>query len=206
MENKFDIILRSWNRLDYLKRTVASLVTSGALEACERFIVVDNGSTEKGVREFLDDMKCLYRAFLVLLPENRGWSYATNNALGLSRAPFLFISDNDVEYSKDFHKKMFETFEHHPNIGILGVWRHTAHGFLKGGIMDEWFREMDQVPGVGWMLPKAAMQEVGMFDERGTCLTKGGNGEDVDYVLRMREAGYFIGVTKEDLAQHITGY
>ena len=85
MDNKFDIILVSWNRLDYLKRTVASLVMSGAVEACQRFIIVDNGSIEEGVKEFLIDLKDLYGAFVILLPHNRGWGTAVNEE-SLSRS------------------------------------------------------------------------------------------------------------------------
>lgn len=211
MEEKFDIILTSWNRLDYLKRTVASLISSSAIFACDRFIIVDNGSTESGVMEFLKDLQKNYRAFLVLLPENRGWGTAVNNALGLSRAPYLFVCNNDVEFSFEFYKKMLDIFE--PNkwftnqsLGILGVWRHTAHGLVPNGVHNEIFDEMDNVPAVGWMMPKSAMEKVGMLPEHGPCLTKGGNGEDTEYVNRMKEAGFLVGVPKQDIANHIDGY
>ena len=206
MENRFDIILISWNRLSYLQRTIASLIASNAINDCERFIIVDNGSTEAGVREFLEDLRKEYRAFIISCPENRGWGTAVNIGIGLSRAPFLFLSNNDVEYIVDFHKRMFESFEHQSNIGLLGVWKHTSHSFVKNGVMNNWFRETDDVPGVGWMLFKGVMEEVGMIYERGVCLTKGGNGEDSNYVERMKEAGYLTGVPATDLATHIDGY
>jgi len=211
---KFDIILTSWNRLEYLKRTIASLISSGAFEAADRFIIVDNGSTEEGVHAFLEDLRRERGAFLVLLPHNRGWGTAVNEALGLSRAPYLFVSNNDVDYNTpDFHKKMLEIFEANKiqsqspkEIGILGVWRHTSHGFVRGGVQTASFREMDNVPAVGWMMPKSAMEKVGMLPEHGPCLTKGGNGEDTSYVNRMKEAGYLVGVPNEDIAIHVDGY
>ena len=204
MENRFDIILVSHNRLDYLKRTIASLFISGALHDCERFIIVDNDSTEEGVQQFLQDLKKEYRVFLVLSPENKGWAAAVNNGLALSRAPYLLLLNNDLEVSFEFHKKMLEVFKEHYDIGILGVWKHTSHGL--GKLQSNTFRETDDVPAVGWMLPKSAMEKVGMIEERGVCLTKGGNGEDSNYVQRMKLAGYLTGVTKEDVATHITGY
>jgi GT2 family glycosyltransferase len=216
MDNRFDIILVSWNRLDYLKRTIASLTGSNALNECERFIIVDNGSTEKGVAEFLEDLRKQYQAYLVCCPNNKGWGEAVNNALGLSRAPYLMLLNNDVEFNVDFHRKMFESFEHQEKIGILGGWRHTSHGFVKDSlnldhsvrkaVNNEWFREMDDVPGVCWLLPKIAMQVVGMLPERGACFTKGGNGEDSAYVVMMKQAGFLVGVTKEDVVNHIDGY
>jgi hypothetical protein len=101
---------------------------------------------------------------------------------------------------------MFEICAHQPNIGILGIWRHTSHGFTQGGVMNDWFREMDDVPAVGWMLPKRAMEKVGLLVEKGPCFTKGGNGEDTYYVQRMKAAGFLTGVPANDLATHLDGY
>ena len=214
--DKFDIILTSWNRFEFLKRTIGSLVDSGAINDCERFIIVDSGSTEEGVIEFLKQIQDQYGAFLVLKPHNHGWGAATNDGLGLSRAPYLLRVDNDVEFEHDFHRTMLDIFAHQKNIGLLGVWKHIYHGLTnmtvgkdgqkRFGIQNEWFRETDDVPGVGWMMPKAAMEKCGMFPEHGVCLTKGGNGEDSAYVQKMKQAGFLTGVPVKDVAVHITGY
>lgn len=207
----FDIIISIWNRLAYTKRTIGGLIASGAINDCERFIVVDNRSTEEGMDEFLDTLwkntpGVSGKTWLLRRARNDGWGMAVNDAIGISRAPFLFLTNNDVDYPLDFHKRMFETFEKQPNIGILGVWRHTAHGLVRGGVKNEHFVEMDNVPAVGWMMPKAAMMEVGLLPEHGPCLTKGGNGEDTTYVNRMKEKGFLVGVLPEDIATHIDGY
>ena len=206
----FDIIITSWNRLDYLKRTIASLMVSGAWKDAERIIIVDNGSTEIGVKDFLIELQREFPIFLVMKPNNKGWGQAVNDALGLSRAEYIFLSNNDVEYTGDFHNTMLKAFGSPlpgiNHIGILGVWRHTAHGLVKDGVVTTFFDEMDNVPAVGWMMPKRAMEEVGMINENGPCFTKGGNGEDTAYVNRMKEAGYLVGVTKNDIATHIDGY
>lgn len=203
----FDIILVSWNRLDYLKRTIASLVQSGAWNDAQRVIIVDNGSTEEGMIDFLLATRKEYGGFLVLRPRNNGWGQAVNDVLGLSRADYLLVCNNDEEFSLNFHNEMLEIFDKKfANIGILGGWRHTAHGLVKDGIQNEWFDEMDNVPAVAWMMPKYAMEKVGMLPEHGPCLTKGGNGEDTAYVNRMREVGYLTGVTKKDIINHFDGY
>ena len=208
---KFDIILAVWNRIGHTKRTLASLIDSGAVADCERLIIVDNFSTEEGMKELLDDMHLNMpgvsgKVWLIRRGRNDGWGAAVNDALGCSRAPYVLISNNDVDYTNEFHKKLFTVLENQPNIGILGVWRHTSHGFVKDGVMNESFREMDNIPAVGWMMPKEAMMKVGLLPEHGPCLTKGGNGEDTGYVMKMKEAGYLTGVPKEDVATHIDGY
>jgi GT2 family glycosyltransferase len=202
----FDIILIVFNRLEYTQRTIASLVASGAYRDCERFIIVNNHSTDEGIDDFLLDMSKYKKTYVMTRPNNDGWGTAVNDALNLSRAKYVLLSNNDVEYLPGFHTRMFETFEHYPNVGILGVWRHTSHGQTRGGIDDAWFRDMDNVPAVGWMIPKVAMEKVGMLAEHGPCPTKGGNGEDTDYVMRMKNAGYLVGVPAQDLATHLDGY
>lgn len=206
METTFDIILVSWNRKDYLKRTVASLIQSGAYSACERFIVIDNHSMDTGISEFLDVLRGYQKTFVITRPDNDGWATAVNDAIGVSRAKYVLVCNNDVEFEPQFMDRMFEAIDHHPKIGILGVWRHTSHGFKVNGVYDRWFREMDDVPAVAWLMPKSAMQVVGMLPEKGVCLTKGGNGEDSGYVNMMKDAGFMVGVPAFDIGTHIDGY
>lgn len=203
----FDIILTSFNRLEYLKRTISSLLQAGAVQDCRQFIIVDNHSIEEGVKEFLiGSMNEFKKTFIILRPQNDGWGRAMNDALNLSRAEYVFLSNNDVEYTNRFHDKMFEIFDTQPNIGILGVWRHTSHGEYRGGVKTPFFREMDNIPAVGWMMKKSTIETVGMLPEHGPCDTKGGNGEDTGYVNRVRNAGFLVGLPNEDLATHIDGY
>lgn len=208
---EFDIIITVWNRLGYTKRTIASLIDSGAVADCQRLIIVDNRSTEEGMEDFLKDMysnmpDVSHKVWLLRRAKNDGWGTMVNDALGISRAPYVMLVNNDVEFTPDFHKGMFDSFANQPNIGILGGWRHTSHGFIRGGVINDHFREMNNVPAVCWLMPKEAMQKVGLLPEHGPCMTKGGNGEDTSYVNRMKEGGYLVGVPAEDLVVHIDGY
>ena len=55
-------------------------------------------------------------------------------------------------------------------------------------------------------MAKPVMEVVGMLPEHGPCATKGGNGEDTGYVIRMKNAGYLTGAMPKDVATHIDGY
>ena len=203
----FDIILTVFNRLEYTKSTFASLLNSGVLRDCQRFIIVDNHSTEEGMQDWLKDIASYQKVFVIHRPQNDGWGMAVNDGLGLSRAEFVLISNNDVDYNNaGFHHSMMSILIGNDKIGILGAWRHTAHGVAQGSDTNGSFIEMDNVPAVAWMLPKRAMERVGMIPEHGPCQTKGGNGEDTDYVMRMKQMGLLTGVTKVDLARHLDGY
>lgn len=223
-DKRFDIIMTVWNRKGYTARTLASLIDSGAVNDCERLIIVDNCSTEEGMYEALDSIykdtpAVSGKVWLLRRAKNDGWASGVNDALGLSRSPYLLLINNDVEFTMDFHHKMLALIttpvwmrpdgKGEKGIGLLGAWRHTSHGFVApehNGIQASGFREMDNVPAVAWMLSKRAMIEVGMLKENGPCMTKGGNGEDTDYVNRMKEQGWLVGVPTEDVATHLDGY
>lgn len=200
----FDIIMTTWNRKDYTKRTVASLLQSGAYDKCERFIVVDNGSVENGMQDFLNVLSGYHKTWVLRRPKNDGWATSVNDALGCSRSEYILLINNDVEFDEGFVDKMFESFTHQVDIGILGAWHHTSHSFV--GISTPWFKEMDNVPAVCWLMSKWAMEKVGMLHEKGVCLTKGGNGEDTEYVNMMKAQGLLVGVTASDVVHHIDGY
>ena len=204
-----------WNRLGYSKRTIASLIDSGAALGCERFIIVDNCSTEEGITEFLNDMYTNIigisgKVFILRRAKNDGWAAAVNDAINLSRSEYVLLCNNDAEFKPDFMEKAFDviakTEAATARIGILGLWRHTSHGDAKGGIKTSIFVETDDSPGVAWLLWKPAMIEIGMLTEKGPAMKKGGNGEDTDYVLKMKAAGYLVGSPVPDLAVHIDGY
>ena len=62
------------------------------------------------------------------------------------------------------------------------------------------------MPAVGWLMNKYAICKIGEFPEHGSCLTKGGNGEDVEYCIRAQEKGFYVCGLKEDVANHFDGY
>lgn len=223
---KYDIIVTVWNRLGYTKRTLASLIDSGAVAGCERLIIVDNCSTEEGISQFLDDMykdipNVSGKVFILRRAKNDGWATAVNDAINISRAEWVLLCNNDVEFKPDAVRLSFDTIQKvndaiegppskFNHVGILGLWRHTGHG---DDIVDahprfktDYFVATDNSPAVAWLMYKPAMIEVGMLKENGPCMTKGGNGEDTDYVMRIKEKNYLVGSPIPDLAEHIDGY
>ena len=113
---RFDIIITVWNRKGYTARTLASLIDSGAVNDCERLIIVDNCSTEEGMYEAMDAMyrdtpNVSGKVFLLRRAKNDGWATAVNDAVNLSRAPYLLLINNDVEFEPNFIPKAFEVIE-----------------------------------------------------------------------------------------------
>ena len=78
MEIKCDLILLSWNNLAILKRCVGSLMRCTGVPS--RLIIVDNGSTEEGLREYLSSLKDgpNVRLEVIFSSTNEGFSRGMN--------------------------------------------------------------------------------------------------------------------------------
>ena len=139
--------------------------------------------------------------------ENYGWGKAVNQGLVFFKngnmSEYILISNNDVIYHDGWYEKCLQAYEKHPDTGILGVWKHTAHSTIA---VDGEYVIRDQMPAVGWLMKRAVIDSVGAFPEHGPCPTKGGNGEDTEYCVRVQQKGYLVAGLKDDVATHIDGY
>lgn len=205
------VILVAHNRLEYTKRTIESLIKT---VPNAHFIFVDNDSTD-GTKEYIRDLVSIPElagiSYAIEIPENVGWGKAVNLALeGASEGiafdistEYVLISNNDVGYSEGWLDTCIGLNEKYPQIGILGVWKHVAHGILedKGDLIVK-----DQMPAVGWLMKKENLEKIGAFPEHGPCATKGGNGEDTFYCDTARSKGFLVCGPKNDVADHFDGY
>lgn len=215
------IILVAHNRLELTKRTIDSLFRTVPQA---KIVVFDNASTEAGMVDYLlNDFRKRepMQTAVVEHPRNEGWACAVNKSLGalkgiytlrkdgelhiinpswLNDTDYILVSNNDVEYQDGWYEKLVALYEKYPQVGVMGVWKHKAHGVSKnhGDLL-----EKDDMPAVGWLMKKVILDEIGPIPERGPCSTKGGNGEDSNYVNMVRAKGYWIAAPTEDVAIHL---
>jgi GT2 family glycosyltransferase len=192
-------IVVTYNRLEYSKRTIDSLrkTTPNA-----EIIVYDNHSTEAGFYEWLLQDGFKHPHQVIMNDKNDGWGKAVNDALRFSNTEYILVSNNDVIYHDGWYEKCLQAYKDNLKLGILGVWKHPAHGVLetRGNLVIK-----DQMPAVGWLLKRSVINDIGAFKENGPANMKGGNGEDVDYCIRTREKGYMVAGLLEDVGKHIDG-
>lgn len=197
------IVVITHNRLEYTKRTIESL-----LKTCPqgtRFLVWDNKSDEPGMGEYLSSFAINdpHDSLITLSSTNAGWGAAVNQALRDVKTEFVLISNNDVVYHPQWYETCLELYKNHPDLGILGVWKHTAHG-VRADLGDMLVK--DNMPAVGWLMKMSVIHDIGAFPEHGPSDIKGGNGEDTGYVIKAQEKRYLVAGPKEDVATHIDGY
>ena len=194
------IIIVVWNRLDHTMKTINSLLRTVPKA---KLFIYDNASTEKGLYPYYET---LLDSKITIGNKNVGWGKAVNEAyedVTCYDDDYILLSNNDVEYSDGWYDKAIALYEKYPKIGVLGLWKHKNHGVMQdyGDLVTK-----DQMPGTCWLMKPAVLKDIGTFVEHGPCLTKGGNGEDVDYCLRADKKDYWVAGPKEDLAIHLDGY
>lgn len=215
MDIKLSTIIISYNRLEYLKKTVESYLTV-TLEnprldkEGSDFILIDNASEEPGFAQYLETVAKETPFKVIINPVNVGWGAAVNQALKEVKNDWILLSNSDVIYNdSNWLARCVDAYERNPSLGILGLWNHTAHGSLGKG---DGVNIKDNMPAVGWFLKRDFINKVGLLEEHGPCSTKGGNGEDTEYCGRAIKNGYLVAGlmgsdgTPYDAALHITGY
>lgn len=197
----------SYQRLEYTKRTLQSILdTTPDVPQCE-VVIVDNHSTEEGVVEYLSKMFANNKKLTVVFnPENNGWGSAINlvfRTLDWKSFDYILFSNNDVIYKPNWFEEAEKLMTKYPQIGILGLWKHPYHG-IKQFLEDLVIK--DDMPAVSWLIPRMVVEAAGNFPEHGACKTRGGNGEDSAYAHRVQNLGLWVCGPKEDLSEHIDGY
>ncbi len=155
--------------------------------------------------------------------QNQGFLDTCNGAAALARGELLQLLNNDTLVGDHALDRLAESFQRHPEAGVVGAAFWGADGLPQevGGIVwasgqvwnhgrgfppEQWFalayeRQCDSVSGCGLAIRTALWQQLGGFDPRyrpAYC-------EDTDLCLRVREAGQSVWVQPAARILHLEG-
>lgn len=126
-------VILNWNRLHRLKVTVESYLST--ITVPFELVIVDNASSD-GSREYIESVcRAHGSCSAVLLPTNLGGEAINAAVERLTPAPFLHITENDIEYLPGWSDSLLSKFEAFPELGQLspmGPRPQTERGEVGG--------------------------------------------------------------------------
>ncbi len=202
------IVVPVYNRPEELKELLDSLTIQHFKEKMEVIVVEDGSSvtSEEAVSQFEKQLNIKY-----LEQENSGPAEARNNGAAAAQGEFLLFFDSDVTLPSDFLEKVHKSqnVNHYDCFGT----RDTAHSFFTpiqkaisysmtsifttGGIRGASTKKLDD------FYPRS--YSMGVRREVFSAVHGFSNmryGEDIDLSMRIKEAGYKVGLVPSAFVYH----
>lgn len=212
MEIKCDLILLSWNNLEILRQCVDSILRCA--HAPSRLIIVDNGSSETGVREYLSCLKGndTIQVQVILNAVNEGFAKGMNKGMAVSDAPYVCLLNNDILVTDGWLEEMIKIAAENPGVGIVNPSSNNfGLRFGKGTTLKEFacslraqsgkWVEMGSCIGFCMLIKREVIEKVGYLDESyGYAYF-----EDTDFGRRAQKAGYKCAMAKGCYVYHAEG-
>ncbi|GKS69081.1 hypothetical protein W03_10850 [Nitrosomonas sp. PY1] len=218
-----DIIICVHNALEDVKKCLASVIR----HTCPPYelILVDDGSDIE-TRDYLKNFAKDNNAQLIRNESARGYTLAANQGIGASRSPYVVLLNSDTVVSAEWLDRMISCAESDSSLGIIGPLSNTASWQSIPDIEQngDWssnplpaemtVEEMAQqvaiysgqlyprIPflnGFCLLIKRALIDEIGKLDEQNFAQ---GYGEENDYCLRSRQAGWSLAIADDVYIYH----
>lgn len=219
-----DVVVTVRDALDDAKRCLESLLDSSDL--IRKIVVVDDGSNQ-ATRRWLANL-ANHRSNVALLRNDRavGYTRAANQGLRVTDGPYVALLNSDSIVPRGWLERLIECAESALEIGIVGPlsnaasWQSVPHRRSGGDwlvnplpadiAVDEMaelveassLRGFPRVPvlnGFCLLIRRQVLETIGYFDEEAF---PDGYGEENDYCLRARKAGFELAVADHAWVYH----
>jgi O-antigen biosynthesis protein len=206
------VIIPTKDQHRLLKRCVDGIVNRTAYRSVE-VVIVDNGSSERGACDFLRDVRS--RAGFVVVEDNKPFNFSRliNRGVAASSGEICLLLNNDVDVINADWLDELAAHAWRPEVGAVGAKLYYADDTLQhggvilgiGGVAGHQHRfasrkangysgrlklvhSLSCVTAACLAVRRAVYDEVGGFDEEHLPVAF----NDVDFCIRVREAGYKI--------------
>lgn len=216
------IILTAYNKLNYTKLAVESLLANTRDSYYELFLI-DNGSTHDTYEYFQSVRNYHTHLQIIRFEENQIVEDAANMAASRATGKYLVMATNDIVFPKRWLECALTHLERTPDLGMLGVRSNsigdpvallpatykTLDEFQE--VAEAWSRDhhgekffTQRVVGMLAVMRAEAFNEVGGFDpELPTNGKDGGYGfSDDDLCIRMILNGWKLAIANDILVHH----
>ncbi|MBS4095582.1 MAG: glycosyltransferase [Sulfuricella sp.] len=222
-EASADIIVCVHNAPEDVQRCLSSIVRYTLPPY--NLIIVDDGSSEP-TRDYLREFATGQDALLIRNDQARGYTFAANQGLYAASGDYVILLNSDTIATPDWLDRMAMCAESERSIGMVGPLSNTAswqsvpelevdgdwacNALPEGVTLDEMatlvachsarlYPRILFLNGFCLLIKRALIEDVGYFDEE----TFGrGYGEENDYCLRARKAGWQLAVADDAYIFH----
>jgi GT2 family glycosyltransferase len=221
---KVSIIIPTRDKVDYLKRTIDSLLRHTDYPAFE-IILVDNDSSQPETLKYYEKLRLDSRVTILDYREKFNFSRANNIGARHAAGEILLFLNNDMEIlHADWLEEMVRWAER-PEIGvvgakllypdntiqhagvIVGMEGHASHVFYgarekEGGVFGsvDWYRNFTAITGACMMLRREVFESIGGFDEKYILAFS-----DIELCIRAIDHGYRVMYTPYARLHHYEG-
>lgn len=193
------VIVITWNRVDYTKLCIYSILEKTIYEPYE-LIVVDNNSTDGTVKYLLDLHQMGKIQKLILLDKNYGAGYAMNRGIERAEGSYLIRSDNDMVYNQGWLTGLVDSLKRIPQSLLqVAVYGELVQDGRRGGFRDVVNGvRLNQVSigGCNMAFTRLTFDELGPFEETKFA-------EDGVFCHIAQQKGYVVGQIDAVTGTHI---
>jgi GT2 family glycosyltransferase/glycosyltransferase involved in cell wall biosynthesis len=191
-----------------------------------QIILVDDGSAPD-TANFVADFARRYPHVMLLRNESAlGYTRAANLGMQASRGDYVALLNSDTLVTQGWLERLLACARHHPRIGMVGPLSNTSSWqsipqVAEGGdwaenplaediSLRQWakwigqhspqlYPEMPFLNGFCLLIKRQLLEQVGLFDEE---TFPEGYGEENDYALRARKAGWRLALADDAYVYH----
>lgn len=210
---KLAVIILNWNAADDTIRCIQHIANWQTLRPT--IWVVDNASLDADIEKIVHNCPGIH---LIRNSTNLGYAGGNNRALEAileQSNPFILLINNDAQIEEGALKRLLNTLEAHPQVGIVGpllfdaeererlltaggqnlVHHLTSHISTLTG--EKQVQVVDYIPGTVMLIRAELFRRVGLLDEAYFF-----SGEIPDWCHRAKFAGYLSAINTEARAYH----
>ena len=207
MEHKTDIIVLTWNKCEVTKAFFKSFFEKTKTPA--HLIVIDNGSTDETV-SFLESLEPENGHTLTKIfnSENKGYIEGVNQGIALSKAPYVCLANNDLEFTEgwlgtvenllDSEKDIGLLNPNSNNLGVKPTENQTIEELKRDLQPRDAFKEMPFCIGFCMFIRRELIDRVGGLSTDYLPMYF----DDTDYSMQAKQQGFRIGMAKQAYIFH----
>ena len=223
LHGSLDVIVCVHNALADVQRCLKSVIAHSPYNIS--LILVDDGS-QPPTADYLTNFARVHKCLLIRNEAARGYTFAANQGLRASRSDFCVLLNSDTIVTAQWLQKMVACARSYPCIGIVGPLSNTAswqsipdiasgadwatNPLPDGYTVDSYARavegnslrlypRMSFLNGFCLLLTRKLIEDIGYFDE---IHFGAGYGEENDYCLRARAAGWQLALADDTYVFH----